>query len=930
MNYGDPNDPPKGRAQVPGSPDPAGGYPASGGYNPSGGYGTGGYGDDGYDAAGGSSAGYGADSTGRGSAGRGTVGRASVSGGAAAGSYSTSGEPSGSISGRASVPPAGGGGAAGRATVGRASVRSSTPMGDMYDGDILEGGPGTAPPGGPPPGARPPKSASSRAKRRRRRNVIIVGIAAFIMLAGVGMVSGTYYFDKVALPQDLKMKESTTIYYSNGQVMAKIGEENRTMITIGEVPLDVQHAVVATEDNSFYTNGGVDYKGVARAAWNNVTGGGRQGASTISQQYARHWADLTGVTYGRKLREAVIAMKLNKQYSKDKIMEMYLNIVYFGRGAYGIEAAAEAYFNKQAKQLTMAEGMVLAGIIKQPEGSGGKGSPYDGTVDPQKAQDRFNNYIKPNMLKLGFVNQQQYDAMKYPDTVVKVDPNNNTRLRAQWGLDKPEGLIVHHVMDELSKIKNADNSLKFADPTGNIENGIRNGGLKIVTTVDQTMQADAMKAAGGGPGTPMAGQPANLQAALVSVEPGTGRVRAYYGGADGSGNDYASFYNDPVLAPKKGDSCCGGHPPGSSFKIYDLTAALISGYSVNSYWNGNSPIEFPNSGRVKPNPVKNAGDGGGGPGKCIGGAEHCQLWEAAEQSLNTPFFALGEAVTPAKILDAAKSAGLRYMWASVNNVSVRKDLTTGKGSDFAPKYFQTEMAIGQYPITVLDHANGTATLAARGMASDVHFVQEVSIDGKKVYGEKMAAKRIPGFTEGMADDLDWVLQKIPVAHHQPLANGVQSAGKTGTWQLGNATDANAHAWMIGYTAADASKKSPGVATAVWVGNKGNEQPIRTNGGKNIAGATLPGPIWQMFMNSAIKDTKMPKVDFGKPKFVGDKEQGNAASPAPPPPPPDQGNNNPGGGLPFSPPPGTTTSPPGGGNGGGGGGGIPTPTFTRRN
>src|SRR5262249_40001940 len=160
-----------------------------------------------------------------------------------------------SAAGRASVRAGGGDG--GRATVGRASVRASAPVGDFGEPDILESGPGAGPAGRVPRELKAPKNASAPAKRRKRRHLLIAGIAAFIMLAGVGMVSGTYYFDTVVLPQDFTMKESTTIYYSDGKtVMAKIGEENRTMITIDKVPKHVQDAVVATEDNTFYTNSG--------------------------------------------------------------------------------------------------------------------------------------------------------------------------------------------------------------------------------------------------------------------------------------------------------------------------------------------------------------------------------------------------------------------------------------------------------------------------------------------------------------------------------------------------------------------------------------------------------------------------------------------------------------------------------------------------
>ena len=881
MTYGDPTNPSTGRAQVPGSPDPAG-------------------------------------LTGRASASasvpppsgtasvRPPTGSASVPG--AFGSASVGGARGSASVGSASVPAV-----AGRATVGRAVVRAPG------DDDAFGAGPGG--PGGPPgPVGRGPRGARPPRKKRRRRNIVIAAIAAFIMLAGVGMVSGTYYFDKVELPQNIAMKESTTIYYSDGVTpIAKIGEENRTFVTIDKVPLGIQHAIVATEDNSFYTNSGVDYRGVARAAWNNITGGDQQGASTISQQYARKWADLSGVTYARKLREAVIAMKLNKQFSKSQIMEMYLNIVYFGRQAYGIEAAAQAYFGKDVGQLTTAEGMVLAGCIKDPEGTNGKGSPYDPTVNKTSAMERFNNYIKPNMLRLKFVTQDEYDKMTYPTTVVPLDTNNSAKLRAQWGLDTPQGLIVHHVMDELSKVKKPDGSLKFADTSGSIKNGIRNGGLKIITTINKSAENDAIGMAGGtGKGSPIAGQPPNLQAALVSVEPTTGRVVAYYGGATGSGNDYAAFYNDPVLGNGE-DSCCAGHPPGSSFKIYTLATALIAGYSITSYWNGDSPQDFPKSGRTKAtgNPVKNAGDGGGGPGKCLGGAQHCMLWEATQQSLNTPFFGVTEAVGADHVLDTAKAAGIRYMWATVKvngqDTSVRENVQTAPSTKFVPNYFQTEIGFGQYPITVLDHANGTATIAARGYAADVHFVREVDQSGKKIYNETINPKRIPGFNDAIADDMDWVLKKIPEEYHITLANGRDSAGKTGTWQLGQSTNKTAHAWFTGYTGSDIAKKSTGLATSVWVGNKGQEQPLQLTNGQSIIGGRLPGPIWKAYMDKAFVDLNEPKITFPGPKNQGTREEGNATSPLPSVPvvPPDPNNPIPGG------PPSQGPSNGAGGNGGGG-------------
>src|SRR5258706_15942818 len=155
--------------------------------------------------------------------------------------------------------------------------------------------------------------------------------------------------------------------------MAKLGSEDRTLLKFGEMNDAVKWSVVAAEDRTFWTNDGIDFRGVLRAAWNNVTGGDTQGASTITQQSARVAAELTGVTYSRKLREAVIAYKLARKYKKEEILGFSLNTVPFGRGAYGIEAAAQAYLGKTAnrnapaaQQVTLAEAMVLVAMVKQP------------------------------------------------------------------------------------------------------------------------------------------------------------------------------------------------------------------------------------------------------------------------------------------------------------------------------------------------------------------------------------------------------------------------------------------------------------------------------------------------------------------------------------------------------------------------------------
>jgi membrane peptidoglycan carboxypeptidase len=713
-----------------------------------------------------------------------------------------------------------------------------------------------------------PVPAAPVARKPRLRKVLIRSLVALVVIAALCGVGGTYYYDHVALPDDITLPQATTIYYADGTTpMARIGSQNRTLLTIEQIPVDVQHAVVAAEDASFYTNDGVDYG----AVWNHAFGDGRSG-STISQQYARQWAQLEGSSSARKVRESIIATKLNQQYSKDQILTMYLNIVYFGRGAYGIQAAAQAYFDKPAKDLTLAEGIVLAGIIDNPEGNEGKGSPFDPTTDPRRAHERFDE-IKRELLKLRFLAADQADLKTaYPDTVVTAAQARRNAVQLDGSLDKPGGLIVHHVLGEVAALSDpAGGRLLYQDtaPDGSKTfERVRSGGLKIVTTVDRTVQQIAVREAGRNAESNLDGQPANLQAALVAVEPGTGAVKAYYGGDSGNGNDYAGSYNDPVLGDGR-DSCCGGHPAGAAFDPYTLATGLMSGYTTESHWSADSPQAFPKSGRTLTEPT---------PAQCRSGSpKWCTLDEATVLSLNIPFFALAEAVGPDRVIDTARAAGITEMWATVDGKSQKVDLTRQDGRSVYPRYFNTEVALGQYPVTVLAHAGGMATFAARGVAARTHFLQEVWTDGKKTYGAAVRPTRIPGFTEQMGDDLNAVLQGTPLHYNLKMRDARPVAGAAGSWRLG-ATGDNANAWMAGYSAYDPAGPATGLAVAVWVGNKGQEQPIVDKGGSRIVGGSLPGVIWRDFLDDALTALHAPVVAFPAKHGVGDKQVGTGVQP----------------------------------------------------
>lgn len=697
-------------------------------------------------------------------------------------------------------------------------------------------------------------------RRLSRRKAWLIGIlAGLLVLCGAGTAIGGYYFDSVPPPEELVLPESTTLYYADGKTpMAKLGTENRTILPYDQMNEAVKQAMVAAEDRTFWTNEGIDFRGVVRAAWNNITGGDRQGASTITQQYARIAADLQGVTYSRKLREAVMAWKLDDAHSKEEILGFYLNTVPFGRGAYGIEAAGQAFFGKTAnreappeQQLTLAEAAVLAAMVKQPEANPDdpEGQPgYDPKRNAKARQNSIDrwNYVRAGLVELGHLTPAEAANLAYPDTVRDYD-----QRVGQSGLDRPTGLIVNHVLSEL----------RTKEPfAGRPFDYIRNGGFRIVSTVDKRAQ-DAAEAAANirGDKAPEAvrGQPKNWQAALVAVEPGSGRVLAYYGGNEGTGADYAGWYLDEQDNP----AGFGQHPPGSSFKVYDLAEAIRQDISPKQTFDSPATKEFPASGRTKESaagPIRNSGRADCQP--------KCALWEATVASLNTTYFGLTEQLGVPAVLDMARNAGIDSMWANEqgNPKPVRVDLRGSSGADAAPR-FSTEVGIGQYGVTVQDHANGMATFAAGGKRAEAHFVRAVSTKDEEIYREQLAQRDV-GLTEEQANQLTWTLRRVAAAK----VPGWDAAGKTGTWQAGQSTTQNLHAWMVGYTRA--------IAAAVWVGTT-DGKPLRTaDGSYNVFGASHPGPIWQQFMSEAAEGMELNPDEF---RFSDPRFPDETPSPAPP-------------------------------------------------
>src|SRR5690606_15701220 len=502
-----------------------------------------------------------------------------------------------------------------------------------------------------------------RSSRARWRNIAIASFAVFIMLTGAGFVGGTYYVGSIEPTDELEFPKTTTLYYSDGKTeMFKLGEITRYPLRFDEMNDAVIEAIVASEDKTFWTNEGVDFFGVMRAAWNNFTGGATQGGSTITQQYARLAYDLQGATYARKLREAVLAWKMSDQLSKEEILANYLNSVPFGRGTHGIEAAAKSFFGKTARkdapedqQVTLAEAMVLVSMVKQPEPHPTNPREYPG-YDPtlkidgepvpkaeENARSRF-EYVReqlsevakadpqpPGGRQLVYPTPEEIAALEFPPLESFKERKPDVRI------EQPIGLVKNHVFSELTN-DNPNSPFSGINPkTGEkwTWKEIEQGGYKIVTTIDKRVQKVAEKYANQkSKESPLYGEPDNLEAALVAVEPGTGRVLGYYGGPDGTDVDYAGIYFD-----ENGEGAGHGrHPPGSSFKVCTLAAALKAGYSLSSYWR-RTPHAMP--GRAKNNPVRNASScKGDSKNRNNPDAPPCSLLQSTSDSLNVPFYEL--------------------------------------------------------------------------------------------------------------------------------------------------------------------------------------------------------------------------------------------------------------------------------------------------
>ncbi|WP_250000548.1 transglycosylase domain-containing protein [Actinoplanes sp. M2I2] len=688
------------------------------------------------------------------------------------------------------------------------------------------------------------KDKSKAAKRRRRTNILTAAAAVLVILLGAGVVGGTYFFDDVDLPSPVTEDQSNVILDTKGSVLAKLGDQNRTVVPEAQINKVVEHAVAAAEDKNFYKHHGIDMKGIVRAAWNNFTGGDQQGASTITQQYARHAADLKEISYNRKIREAVIARKMESKYNKDQIMGMYLNYIYLGKGRYGIQAAAQGYFGKsvttpagQKNAVTPYEAAVLASIIKQPEPTAThKG--YDPTINPVDAKARW-EYTMKNMLEMGWISQQVYDKRVYP----QVKKSTNSSAKSTDG--KPVGMIMRHVRAELAEM-------------GISQQEFDKGGLTVTTTIDPAVQKAAEEAGSRkSESSPMNGKPASYQAAVIGIDPKTGRVLGYYGGDDPTGIDYGGYMRSDTL------KIDGGQSPGSTFKIYTLAAALKEDISFKTRWDGT---------KLRRNGTKISNAGADPGAVCKGKIKFCDLETATVKSYNFPFYWIADAIGRDKVIAAARDAGVSHMFTDdgklVDLTKTDKDVWEKKG------YFDNEVAFGQYRVVPLEHAEGVATIVGNGVHHDAHFIKSVSrVDPetgrKKLVGKENVAGK-PVFNAEQMSNLQSVMKEIVEVDDRDLRGGQEGIAKSGTWEF---KEGSGDTWFVG--------GMPQLAATVWVGGAKNKVELKESNGRDMFGAGTPSKIWKKFLDAVIKAKDLEREDFPERVETGNPDSPYANGQAPP-------------------------------------------------
>ncbi len=615
----------------------------------------------------------------------------------------------------------------------------------------------------------------ARQRRRRRTGAIVVSALALVAVAvgAVGVGAGVVLTTSCSLSslRPVNIGANTFVYAADGSLLGSIpADHNREPISMSRMSPWLPRATVAVEDRRFYEHGGVDYVGILRALWADISAGKVvEGGSTISQQLVRNMYTGREQTLDRKVKEACLAIKLSDKWSKKKILQSYLNTVYYGNHAYGVEAAAETYFSKRASNLTLPQAALLAGLPQAP-------SVYDPLHNPRAALVRRKEVLQALLVANAITAQQYAWAVKQR---LRLKPG-----RIYENIKQP--YFFSYVIDELESVYGA--------------NAVREGGLRVYTTIEPKLQRDANIAI-----RETLNEPNDPAAAIVSVVPGTGAITAMT--AVIPGNKHNQFN----LAAQS------ARQAGSTFKTFVLASAIEKGIDPDSTYYTSAPFTCTT-----------------GPW-CAGDYEAGKPWtvhtysdtyagtisvtSATLQSDNTVYAQLTLDVGPAYVWRMAKRLGVHLTQKPVASIG-----------------------LGSLSVSPLDMAAAYATFADGGIYAKPTAIRKVILPNGNV--DKTAGWGTPQTKRAVSAGVAWKVTQI-LGENALYGTGSGSgdgihpnAGKTGT------TSDHADAWFDGYTR--------DLSTVVWMGYPNGEIPMTDVHGEAVAGATFPVPMWHLYMDAAEK------------------------------------------------------------------------------
>jgi membrane peptidoglycan carboxypeptidase len=616
--------------------------------------------------------------------------------------------------------------------------------------------------------------------------LLAIGSAVFFEQAKAFFTAGKAGSD-VAKIELAPLATRSIMYAADGTILQYLhGEEDRKPVAIDKVPKHVVTAVLDAEDERFFEHGPLDLRSMTRALVSNLEAGEiAEGGSTITQQLVKTALLNPKQNVNRKLQEASLAIRLERQMTKTEILERYLNTVYFGNGAYGLQAAAERYYQTDVDKLTIGQAVLLAGLIRNPVYA----DPYNNPEDARGRRD----VIIDRMGRLGHITPEQVVELK---TEPLPTPLPEQEIEGS-------NYFTRHVVDQLL------NDPKYLGGTESERNRlVFRGGISIHTTIIPRAQAMAEQSIA----DTLPADRRVFEAALVSVEPASGAVRAAVSGLD--------------FAKNKLDLITGsGRQVGSSFKMFTLMAALEQGEIPADTILGSYPcvIADPNSVEQKWDPTNVEGQAAG----------VLTLTEATVNSVNCAYARLIKLVGPDKVADVAKRMGIRT-------------------SNLLPPVLS--LTLGARDVTPLEMATGYATLANDGEYHEPYFIDRVEDrDGNVLFKQSTKGERAVSVANART-----VTQTLT----QVVQRGTGTAAQVPRWQVAGKTgsaDDNRDAWFVGVT--------PKLATAVWMGDPSGNKESMYNVGifPKVYGGTYPAMIFSAYMKQFLDGQTV--VDFAPPDRV---------------------------------------------------------------